>query len=177
MSLINWFDGLLPALFDKIENPILSAVMCFFTKLGNGGVLWILAIVAMLLVRRHSKAGLASASSLATCFVFGNYILKPLIGRVRPCNVYTNLELLIERPLDFSFPSMHTATSFSVAILLYRYDKRMGIPAIVVASLISISRVYLHVHYTTDVIAGAVLGTAFALLFYWLFFEMKRKDI
>ncbi len=176
MSVINWFDSLLPALFDIIENPVLSAVMLFVTKLGDGGIIWLFTIIALLLIRRHAKVGMASALSIGTCFVFGNYVLKPFVGRVRPCNIYTNLELLVNRPDDFSFPSMHAATAFSVAVILYRYDKRMGIPAIVLASLISLSRVYLNVHYTTDIIAGAIFGTAFALVFYWLFFELKRKD-
>lgn len=182
MKIIEWLDGLLPALFNKIENPLLDNVMVFLTRLGDAGFIWITVSVVMLIVhkqwggKRCFRAGLSSLLSLGTCAYFGNVVLKPIFARVRPCNLYDEIELLINRPTDFSFPSMHTATSFSVAVILYRYDKRVGAPALVLATLISLSRVYLRVHYTTDIIAGAILGCAFALLFYYLFFKFRRKD-
>ncbi len=192
MKLINWFDSLLPAFFDKIRCPLLDKTMVFFTKMGDMGLVWIFISVGFIYAYKYSKyssknnvytregyfrVGASGFCSFLACFYFGNRVLKPFFSRIRPCNLYPEIELLIKRPEDFSFPSMHAATAFSVAVVLYRYDKRFGVPAIILAMLISLSRVYLNVHYTTDIIAGAVLGTVFALAFYWFFkFFTIRKN-
>ncbi len=177
MSVIHAIDSLLPRFFLRIDNSFLASIMCFVTKLGDAGFIWIVSIILMLIFKKYRREGLASAASLSVCFLIGNYIIKPLVGRVRPCNLYPLVELLVEKPSDFSFPSMHTATAFSVAVLIFCRNRVWGTPALILASLIALSRVYLHVHYTTDIIAGAIFGTAFALVFYWLFFGLKRKDI
>lgn len=173
MSVINAVDSFLPWVFSQIQTPFLDSVMVALSFLGDGGLIWIVAIVAMLISKKYRRAGIASAISLLLCFFTGNYIIKPLVGRVRPCNVYPLVDLIIKRPEDFSFPSMHTATAFSVAIIILCANKKFGIPAVILAALITLSRVYLHVHYTTDIIVGAVFGTAFALFFYWMFFKRK----
>lgn len=176
MSAINAIDFFLPQLFVKIQSPILDRAMVFLTFLGEGGLIWILAIVAMLITKKYRRAGIASAGSLLSCFLLGNYVIKPLVGRIRPCNVYPMVELIIKAPSDFSFPSMHTATAFSVAVIIFMRSRAWGTPALVLASLIAISRVYLYVHYTTDIIAGAIFGTGFALFFYWLFFKRNGSN-
>ena len=175
MSVINAVDSFLPWLFSYIGNGLLDKMMIVLSFLGDGGIIWILAIIAMLISRKYRRAGIAAALSLLLCFLFGNFVIKPLVGRVRPCNVYPLAELIIKRPEDFSFPSMHTATAFSVAVVIFMRERRWGIPALILASLIALSRVYLFVHYTTDILAGAIFGTAFALFFYWLFFIKKEK--
>ncbi len=176
MEIISFIDGILPALFSKISSQVVDRIMVFITSLGDGGFIWFILIASMLVSKKHRRAGVVSLVALGVCFFFGSFALKPLFARVRPCNIQPGIALLIDHPSDFSFPSMHTATSFSVAVMLYCYDRKIGIPAIVLASLIALSRVYLNVHYTTDIIAGAILGTAFALLFYYLFFKLGRKD-
>jgi undecaprenyl-diphosphatase len=85
-------------------------------------------------------------------------LLKPLIARIRPCDVNTTVTLLIARPSDYSFPSGHTASSFCSASALYFSRTRLWIPALVIASLIAFSRLYLYVHYPSDILAGAVIG-------------------
>ncbi len=171
MSVINAIDSFCISLFENIQNPFFDKVMIFLSFLGDGGIIWILAIVAMLISKKYRRAGLASAGSLLSCFLLGNYVIKPLVGRVRPCNVYPLVDLIIKRPMDFSFPSMHTATAFSVAVIIFLRSRAWGTPALIIASLIAISRVYLYVHYATDIIAGAIFGTMFALVFYKLFFR------
>lgn len=96
--------------------------------------------------------------------VFGNLLLKPLIARVRPYDFDPSIVLLIPKEKDFSFPSGHTLASFEGAVSLILYHKKSGIAAVVLASLIAFSRLYLMVHYPLDVITGVILGTAFAFI-------------
>lgn len=88
-----------------------------------------------------------------------NLILKPFVARIRPCDINTAVHLLVPRPDDFSFPSGHTGASFAATSALYFSRSRLRFPALVSAVLIGFSRLYLYVHYPTDVLAGAVLGS------------------
>lgn len=97
---------------------------------------------------------------LACCAVIGNLILKNLVARSRPFFFNTAVDLLISVPTDYSFPSGHTMSSFTAAVILYHADKRLGIPALILAFLIAFSRLYLYVHFPSDVIAGALIGIA-----------------
>ena len=104
------------------------------------------------------------AISLILCLLIGNLTLKPLVARIRPCDVNTQVHLLIPRPHDFSFPSGHTMSSFaSATVILHEHKKISGILSMVIAFFISFSRLYLYVHYPSDVLAGALIGLAIAV--------------
>ncbi len=163
MYLVNLIDSLLPLIFEYITCPAIDFFMVFITRLGDGGFIWILTIALLMVSKRTRKVGFIAAVSLLICFITGNCIIKPLVGRIRPCNLYPELRMLIERPSDFSFPSMHTATSFSVSSIILMVDRKWGIPAIILSVLIALSRVYLNVHFTTDIIAGALYGYLIAV--------------
>ena len=108
-------------------------------------------------------------AALLVDLVICNGILKPLVHRIRPFDVKTGIELLVKRPTDYSFPSGHTAASFaSVTALYLAGEKKLWIPALVLAVLIAFSRLYLYVHYPTDVLGGVVAGLAAGALGYWL---------
>ena len=88
-----------------------------------------------------------------------NLILKPLVARIRPYDVNTAVQLLVSKPVDYSFPSGHTAASFaSVVALFMAGERKLWKPALVLAVLIAFSRLYLYVHYPTDVLGGLILG-------------------
>lgn len=106
----------------------------------------------------HRKAGAAVLAGLALEVVCCNLVLKPLVARVRPCDINTAVQLLIARPEDFSFPSGHTGASFAAVSALCASGNRLWIPSLILAVLIAFSRLYLYVHYPTDVLAGAVIG-------------------
>lgn len=150
------------AILDFIQSNlrcgIMDSIMTFITGLGDGGKIWIACTILLLLIPKTRKAGLAMGIALALEIVCCNVILKPFVARIRPCDVNTAVQLLIERPLDYSFPSGHTASSFAAASALYFGRKKLWIPAAVLAGLIGFSRLYLYVHYPTDVLAGALLG-------------------
>ena len=141
-----------------LHTPWLDAFMTAVTRLGNGGVLWIASAVLLLLFPKTRKLGAAVAISIALEIVCCNVILKPLVARPRPFEINKTVSLLITRPKDYSFPSGHTGASFAVTSALLFEKSRLWIPSMILAVLISFSRLYLYVHYPSDVIAGVLIG-------------------
>lgn len=149
-----------------------DAVMPIITAFGDGGIFWIACAVVLLFIPKYRKTGLAMGAALLMGLIVCNITMKPLIARPRPYDYirdmaeygYKSIELLIERPDDFSFPSGHTLASFEAAAVLLIHDRRLGIPAMILAVLIAFSRLYLYVHYPTDVLFSVFMGIGFAFL-------------
>jgi undecaprenyl-diphosphatase len=173
LPILNWIQA-------HLQSTVLDFIMPYITILGDAGIFWIACAVILMFIPKHRKAGFSMGIALIFGVVVCNMILKPLVGRIRPYNY--NLEvlklqwqdflvhgkLLVETPHDFSFPSGHTLASFEAATVLLIHNKKMGIPAMVLAVLIAFSRMYLYVHYPTDVLASVVLGICIGLLGNWL---------
>lgn len=155
--------------------PFLDWLMPLITRLGDGGIFWILIAALLLCFPKTRKTGLSMGLALLLGFLIGNVFLKNVVARIRPYDVNTGVELLIARLSDYSFPSGHTLASFEGAVGLMIRDKRLGIPALVLAVLIAFSRLYLYVHYPSDVLAGALLGTAIAFLACFLIDRAYKK--
>ena len=143
---------------ERFACPFLDAVIPLITSLANGGIIWIIAAVLLLIFKKSRKTGFSVALALITGLIIGNLILKNLVGRARPYEFNEGVEILVARLSDYSFPSGHTLASFEAATVLLICDKRLGIPALVLAVAIAFSRLYLYVHYPTDVLAGIILG-------------------
>lgn len=137
---------------------LLDMTMPLITKLGDRGILWICVSLLLLISPGTRKTGVAMAVSLGLEALCCNVILKPFVARIRPCDINSTVQLLIPHPEDFSFPSGHTGASFAAASALFFGRGRFRVPALVMAALIGFSRLYLYVHYPTDVLAGALLG-------------------
>ena len=147
-----------------------------FTALGNGGAIWIAITGIMLISPKTRKCGITMAIGLILCLIFGNLLLKPLIARTRPFDVKTTLEIIIPQPTDFSFPSGHTFASFASACTIFKSFRKCGTAALIFAVLMAFSRLYLCVHYPTDVLAGSILGIIISYAssrIYCKFFERK----
>lgn len=170
MDLITQIDlSVLDWIAEHIHCGFLDAVMPAITFLGDAGWFWIATAVVMLFFKKTRKTGLMMGVALVCGLLVGNMFLKPVIARIRPYEINTAVELLIEKPHDFAFPSGHTLASFEAAVVLLLRERRyIGIPAMILAVLIAFSRLYLYVHYPTDIIGGILLGTAFALFGIWL---------
>ena len=152
-----------------IHTPVLDAMMCGITRLGDVGIIWILLCIVLLVLPKTRKSGVILMAALLVDLVICNGILKPLVHRIRPFDVRTGIELLVKRPTDFSFPSGHTAASFASVMALYLAgEKKIWISSLGLAVLIAFSRLYLYVHYPTDVLGGVVAGLAEGALGYWL---------
>ncbi len=161
---MDWELSFLDLIQELFKNDVMDALMPAVSALGNGGICWILLALILLLIPRTRRMGLACAAALILMLVTGNMILKPLVGRLRPFTVNTAVELLIPPPADFSFPSGHTFASFAAAAAILKSSRRLGIPALILAVLIAFSRLYLYVHYPTDVLCGALLGIGAGLI-------------
>lgn len=136
----------------------LNPVMLFITSLADGGILWILLAVLLLCFKKYRKTGSTMAVAMLIGYVITNLLLKNLVMRVRPYDAIAAIEPLV-RASDWSFPSGHSTCSIAAGYAMYRGTPRyFGIPAIVIAVLICLSRLYVGVHYPTDVICGALVG-------------------
>lgn len=153
----------------NLHNPFLDWLMPLITHLGDKGIIWILLGLALLLLPKERGRGVQVLLALLFSVIVCNMILKEAVGRIRPFDVQTGIELLIAAPHDFSFPSGHTSASFAAAtvLMLTRWRWRYG--ALILAILIAVSRLYLYVHYPTDVLGGLVLGVLLGALSVFLY--------
>ena len=152
--------------------PIFKAI----TFLGDKGWFWILLSLVLLVVRPTRRTGMIMCMSAAIDVLAVNVLLKNIVGRTRPYIMFESLVSLVGEESDFSFPSGHSAISFAVAtVILLCLPKKFGIPAMVLAFLVAISRLYVGVHYPTDVIFGIIIGIGCAFLAKLLFEIMEKK--
>ena len=155
-------QGMEFAILDWIQAHLrcgfLDAVLPLITRTADHGELWIILALVLLAIRSQRKYGAAVACGLVLDLVSCNLLLKPLVGRIRPFAVNAAVELLVNAPLDASFPSGHTAASFAAVFALRGSGSPLWKPALAVAVLIAFSRLYLYVHWPSDVLGGALLG-------------------
>jgi membrane-associated phospholipid phosphatase len=164
-ALVNFDGSILMFIQEYIRNPILTPIFTFITHLGDGGMIWILISTLLLIFKQTRKVGLMSICALIGSLLINNLFLKNLLERTRPFDVIQELLPLITKPIDFSFPSGHTGSSFAAACVMYRRMPRsFGIPVIILAVLIGVSRLYLGVHYPSDVLFGAITGVGISYL-------------
>ena len=164
-------------MLDWIQNTLgckfLDTVMPIITLLGEAGIFWIACSVILMLIPGQRKAGFSMGLALMIGLIICNMTLKPMIGRIRPYDYQLEhfgreIILLIEAQHDFSFPSGHTIASFEACTALMLHNKKLGIPASILAVLVAFSRLYLYVHYPTDVFTSVILGFAIAWIATWI---------
>lgn len=160
---------------NNFHNPILDKIMVAITILGDSGLIWIASAVCMLFIKKTRKCGVLMLVSMGIGLILGNGILKNLIARERPCWIDSSIALLIPTPHDFSFPSGHTLASFEATVMIYLHNKKWGKISVVLATLIAFSRMYLFVHFPTDIICGAILGTIISILVHNAYEKIKSK--
>lgn len=142
----------------NLNSELFNKVMILFTILGDNGMIWIAVALILFLNRKYRKIGVFSIVSLIICALAVNVILKPLIHRPRPFSELADITLLIKAPKDYSFPSGHTAASFVMVYIFFRHIKKYFIPVFVTGILIAFSRMYLSVHFPSDILAGIIIG-------------------
>lgn len=157
-------EAILQWIHTDLTCGVLDAVMPKITMLGNSGAIWILSAAGLLCTKRYRRQGVLLLAGLALGVLVGNVCLKALIARPRPCWLDPSVTLLIADPTDWSFPSGHTLASTIAAVILTKTDRRFGYVAIPLAALIAFSRLYLYVHYPSDILGGAVLGVLIGCL-------------
>ncbi len=160
----HWEQRTLLWLQERLRRSWLTVAMKIATFLGNGGILWLTACACLLLRQQTRRAALTALLSLVFSVLVCNAFLKNLVERARPFNKIPGLQFLIRKPHDFSFPSGHTSSSFAAAtVFLALLPMWAGVTALLIAMTIAFSRMYLGVHYPSDVFCGMVLGVLFGI--------------
>lgn len=160
---------------ENLRGPMDGFWMCI-SSLADKGWFWITLGVVLLAFKKTRKVGITMLAALAINLCLTNVILKELIARVRPYNTSTEIVTLIKHLGDYSFPSGHTSASFSGALVLFRMmPKKVGIPAVILATMIGFSRLYVGVHFPTDVLGGIVVGMIASIAGYYLVSFVEKK--
>ncbi len=155
----NMDSSMLLFIQEYVRIPFLTPAVTFITSLGNAGMIWIIISLLLLLSKKTRKAGCMSILALLISLLVNNLLLKNLVKRIRPYDYISGLVPLVPKPSDYSFPSGHTGSSFASAWVLYHnLPPGAGIPLLVLAVLIGLSRLYVGVHYPSDVFTGLLTG-------------------
>lgn len=161
LPILDWIQA-------NLKSGIMDIIMPIITLFGDDGIFWIACAVLLMIFPKTRRIGLGMGFAMAIGLLICNVTMKPLIARIRPYDLKEQMgvmiPLLTERMHDFSFPSGHTIASFEAATVLLKNSKKMGIPAMILAVLIAFSRLYLYVHYPTDVLFSVVAGTLIGFL-------------
>ena len=171
LPILDWIQA-------NLQSPLMDKIMPIITMFGDAGIFWMVCAAILFLIPKTRRTGLGMAFAMMMGLLICNVTLKPLVGRIRPYDYQIEYlgktmqdllvagKLLVDTPHDFSFPSGHTIASFEACVVLLLADKRLGIPATLLAIAIAFSRMYLYVHYPTDVIVSVFLGSLFAIIGY-----------
>ena len=164
-EIVLWELDFLHALSERASS-FWDVFWTFITTLGDAGIFWIALAIVLMVFRKTRRVGFSMGLALVLGLIFGNGVLKNVIGRLRPYDLDPTLipRLAADHlPGDLSFPSGHTLASFEAATALFCYYRKWGIAALTLAAMIAFSRLYLLVHYPTDVLFGALMGVGLGL--------------
>ena len=173
----NYGVEILDFINNNLHNPIMDKVMVAITSLGNGGLIWILISLALMITPKYRKVGIMAICALILTTIIGEGILKHLVRRPRPFTSLSDIELLITAPTSYSFPSGHTGSSFAVAGVIGSRIKKLRFYVFPLAILIAFSRMYLYVHYPGDVIGGIILGLFSSQVVLYIFKTGKKAYV
>ena len=172
-AIIQWDFSILDAL-QGCRTPFLDKFFSAITHLGDHGIFWILFALALLCIPRTRRLGVCVALALILDLLLCNVLIKPLAARPRPYAL-REIALLIDAPKDFSFPSGHAAAAFAATSALALKRSRLTVPVLLLAVVICFSRLYLYVHYPTDIFAGILLGSLCGLVSWLLCRRLPTK--
>lgn len=164
--ILNLDDLILGFIQSNMRNPFLDTLMPMITFLGDKGLLWLTIAFCLIGIAKYRPYGIVLVLTLLVVAFIDEIVLKNIFERIRPCYASPISAMLITPPTSFSFPSGHTASSFACAFVLWKWNKSLGSIAYILASLIAFSRLYLFVHYPTDILGGIFVGTTVAIAVY-----------
>ncbi len=176
-SRVFYFDWELDLLhwFQSIHNAVLDCIVPKITMLGNAGWFWLVVTLILIIIPSKRKWGIQAFIATIITVIICNLILKPSIMRCRPCWLEPEVQMLVKVPHDYSFPSGHSNMSFTVATAIFTQNKKFGIPALILAALIAISRLYVFVHWPTDVLVGTLIGICGGIASYYIINYLYKK--
>ena len=145
---------------DFIRNDVLDVIIPIYTSLGEDGIIWIVLGLVLLIPKKYRKTGIMVLAALLVMLVVNNIVLKNLIARPRPCWTYPEMVQLVHNPSSYSFPSGHTTSAFAVAFTIFSQHKKLGKVIIVMAAIMAFTRLYVFVHFPTDIYGGILVAAA-----------------
>lgn len=166
----------------EMNNAVLDPVMIVASTLGNNGFIWIVITVILAFTKRYRECAMVMALALFLSLLLCNITLKNLVQRDRPFWIDEQVILKIKAPTEYSFPSGHTFSSFASAVVLLVYSRKMGVAALTLAAIIAFSRLYLFLHFPSDILASVVLGSVtagFAIMLFRKFIRpaLQKSDL
>lgn len=177
---MSFFDSFLKfdlAVFEwvqSMQSPVLNTIFKVITTLGDNGIIFILLGLILLCTKKFRKIGVAVLAALVVMEIGNNLVLKELFARPRPFNLdpaeyawwheIYRFPDIVKQPSSWSFPSGHTSSAFAACVAVLFYNRKIGIPAVIFAAIMGFSRIFVEVHYCTDVLAGALVGILYAFL-------------
>jgi len=167
-TILDWIQA-------NLKCPFMDFIMPLITLLGQYGIVWIILSIVFLCTKRYRRCGFETAVGLLSSLLIGNLIIKNLICRDRPCWINEGVELLIKMPTDYSFPSGHTLICMIPATILMFENKKFGIPAMIITVLVAFSRLYLYVHFPTDVLGSIIIGLVIGIAVHMIIKNVKWK--
>lgn len=161
-ELVNFELTVLDKIQEIMGSPFFDKIWLFFTRIGDYGLIWIAITLCLMVYPKTRKVGIMCSLSLIFGLIITNGLLKNLVARSRPFN-YKDIILLIDIPHDYSFPSGHTTTSFAVAFVLLKERLKLNqlniyIPVLIIAAFVAFSRMYLYVHFPTDILVAIIIA-------------------
>lgn len=166
LTLMKFDKDILVFIQEYLRNPVFDTVVPIYTTLGEWAIIWIIIGLAMLPFKKYRKCGFWVLIALICGLLICNIAIKNLVARVRPCYLYPEIwetAKLVGDPSEYSFPSGHSVSSMSSAIVIYKHHKKLGIAALAGAVLMGLSRLYVFVHFPTDVFGGFIIGAIIAI--------------
>lgn len=154
---------------NNLHNSFMDKLMIFFSSIGNSGLIWILISLILIAMPKYRKIGIMALCTLILTTILGEVILKNLVKRGRPFTTIIDFKLLVATPSSYSFPSGHTGSSFAVAGILANKLKKSRFYVYALATLIAFSRLYLYVHYPSDILGGIILGSVSDYIILYIF--------
>jgi len=151
------------------RTEVLDSFFLGLTRIaGTYGQLWLIIAALLLIFKKTRKAGISVLIAYLAVYLLGQIVLKQLISRPRPCQIDQTFAMLVARPSSSSFPSTHSAWAFGAATAIFMQHRKLGAAAYAVAALIAFSRMYMFLHFPTDVLFGTALGIALGVLAHWI---------
>lgn len=175
MDFLTQLDGtVLLWIQEYLRRDFLDPIITFITSFGDAGWFWILLSVILLFTKKYRPVGFTGLLALLIGFLITNLWLKNMVMRIRPYEIVEGLTLIGKKAHDFSFPSGHSTASMAASsVFLVGMPKKFGIPAFLLGLFICFTRLYIGIHYPTDVLAGILIGFAAAFAAVWI---MKKQN-
>ncbi|MGM9987200.1 MAG: phosphatase PAP2 family protein [Bacillaceae bacterium] len=148
------------------KSKVFDKVSIIINKIGYGGVMWVIVALTLILFTPYKQYGFMIILADFLYFILCNQFIKPKYSRQRPFQQNNAIEIIIKEPNSSSFPSGHATIAFSCTTILFFMNPLVGMIALVLSVVIACSRLYLLVHYPSDVTAGILIGIMLGLVSY-----------